>query len=365
MRLARLLLPLAISLVPQGSEPFRGVTTDGKVVPNLFRLAKTGVSTGPVKQAADAFLASLTQDQRTATLYKVDDEEWRTRDNRTGMARGGVSLHDLTPEQRIKALDLFEKSLSAKGFRQSRDIMRLDETLRELTGRPNYGEWRYRVSILGTPSATEPWGWQVDGHHLNVNYFVLGDQVVMTPAFMGSEPTVAETGKYKGTAVLQEELNLGLKLMRALTPEQQVTARIKSDKGLTDNVAEAYRDNVVLAYAGLQASKMSPAQRESLRELIKEYIDNLPAGHAKVRMEEVEKHLPSTYFAWIGGTSDDSVFYYRIHSPVILIEYDHQRPAALGGSTASRNHVHTVVRTPNGGDYGKDLLRQHHEQHHH
>ena len=45
-----------------------------------------------------------------------------------------------------------------------------------------------------TPSETDPWGWQVDGHHLDINYFVLGDQVVMTPTFMWSEPvTVAET----------------------------------------------------------------------------------------------------------------------------------------------------------------------------
>jgi hypothetical protein len=26
-------------------------------------------------------------------------------------------------------------------------------------------------------------------------------------------------------------------------------------------------------------------------------------------------------------------------------------------------HIHSVVRTPNGNDYGKDLLRQHYEKH--
>ena len=91
---------------------------------------------------------------------------------------------------------------------------------------------------------------------------------------------------------------------------------------------------------------------------------NIADGHAKVKMEEVRKHLDRTHFAWIGGTGDDDPFYYRIHSPVILIEFDHQTPVALGGPRVpGKIHVHTVVRTPNGNDYGKDLLRQHYEKH--
>ncbi len=31
----------------------------------------------------------------------------------------------------------------------------------------------------------------------------------------------------------------------------------------------------------------------------------------------------------------------------------------------TRQHIHVVVRTPNGNDYGKDLLRQHLEAHPH
>jgi hypothetical protein len=62
----------------------------------------------------------------------------------------------------------------------------------------------------------------------------------------------------------------------------------------------------------------------------------------------------------MGGTDEDGVFYYRIHSPVILIEFDHQRGIAFDNDTPSRHHIHTVVRTPNGNDYGRDLLRQHH-----
>jgi len=82
-------------------------------------------------------------------------------------------------------------------------------------------------------------------------------------------------------------------------------------------------------------------------------------------MEEIKDHLNDTYFAWIGPDSDSSVFYYRIQSPVVLIEFDHQRPVFLEGDSPSRKHIHTVVRTPNGNDYGKDLLRRHLEEHHH
>ncbi len=69
-----------------------------------------------------------------------------------------------------------------------------------------------------------------------------------------------------------------------------------------------------------------------------------------------------TYFAWMGGFGEDSVFYYRVHSPVMLVEFDHQRGIVFDNDEPSRNHIHTVVRTPNGNDYGRDLLRQHHEQ---
>ena len=118
--------------------------------------------------------------------------------------------------------------------------------------------------------------------------------------------------------------------------------------------------------AGLPARDMTPAQQEALLGVIREYVDNLREGHAKLRMEEVRRHLPETWFAWIGGTAPDAVFYYRIHSPVILIEFDHQLPVALGGPRVpGRQHIHTVVRTPNGNDYGKDVLRQHYEAHKH
>jgi hypothetical protein len=115
---------------------------------------------------------------------------------------------------------------------------------------------------------------------------------------------------------------------------------------------------------------MTADQRQALLELVNLYVGNMREGHARVRMDEVRQHLDRTSFAWIGGTDPTSVFYYRIHSPVVLIEFDHQRPAnlrhlAAEPDTPNREHIHVVVRTPNGNDYGKDLLRQHYAAHPH
>jgi hypothetical protein len=347
------------------AEPFKGITTNGTVVGGLFPVRATGVSTAPVREAAVAFLAALTPGQRAKTTYAADDIEWRKWNNVHRYVRQGVSFAEMTDDQRAHAFGLLGAALSAKGLEKSRNIMRLNETVREMTQRlDEYGEGLYHLTVMGEPSDNQPWGWQLDGHHLIINYFVLGDQVVMTPTFMGSEPVIAESGKYAGTKVMQEEQDKGLALMRTLTPEQQKKAILQSDKTANNSLAQAFRDNLVLDYAGIPVRELSKAQRTQLVDVIGEYVNNMSAGHARVRMDDVIRHLDDTYFAWIGATGPDAVFYYRIHSPVILIEFDHQTPVALPGpKVPGRIHVHSVVRTPNGNDYGKDLLRQHYAAH--
>ena len=348
-------------------EPFRGVTTDGKPIADLFPVKSTGVSTQPIVVAAKAFLNSLSEAEQESVNYPVDHIEWRKWDNRHRYPRAGIGFKKMSKQQRKRAFNLFKESLSAKGLKKTQDIMKLNGTLAELTNRfDEYGEWLYWVTIMGKPSKTEPWGWQLDGHHVVINYFVMGDQVVMSPVFMGSEPVEAEGGKFKGTIVMQDEEAKGLRLMQSLSDAQQKEATIQSEKGGTNNLAEAFNDNLVLDYAGIEVSKFKPAQQKLFFELVEEYIGNMRSDHAPVRMAEIKEHLNETYFAWIGEAKSDSVFYYRIQSPVILIEFDHQRPVALSRSReATRAHIHTVVRTPNGNDYGKDLLRQHYKKHHH
>ena len=346
-------------------EDLKGIST-GQIVPDLFPLAGTGLSLQPVVDAATAFAASLNDAQRTAMSFDIAGLEWRVWHNmHPNLMRHGVCLFELDDIQRTAALKLVRETLSAAGFEHVRGVMKLNEYIAEITGsREEYSEWYYFMSFFGQPSKTEPWGWQLDGHHLIVNCFVLGDQLVLTPFFSGSEPCVAPSGKYAGTRVFDEEESTGLELMKALSAEQQAQATI-GDTLPRDVLAGAQVDNLELPYAGIRFDALTGDQRERLLNIIAVYVGRMRPGHDALRMNEVRAHLAETYFAWIGPCDDTSPFYYRIQSPVILIEFDHQSGIVYDNRTPSRRHIHTVVRTPNGNDYGRDLLRQHYAQHDH
>ena len=144
--------------------------------------------------------------------------------------------------------------------------MRLNETLAELNDNnfEEYGEGKYYLTVMGTPSATEPWGWQLDGHHLIINYFVLGDQVVMTPSFWGSEPAVATPGKYAGTRIMADEQHAGLAMVRSLTAQQRERAVLEPKKTGNNIRAQLFSDNVVVDYAGVPVASFTASQKQQL-----------------------------------------------------------------------------------------------------
>ncbi|MFN9202831.1 MAG: DUF3500 domain-containing protein [Gemmatimonas sp.] len=354
------------------AQPYTGVQLPSGRVPGLFPIRATGVSTKPIVDAATRFLSSLTLTQVLRTQFAVDDPEWRRWSNvDNGLyVRQGVSLREMTPAQHRAAMGIMQASLSARGLATSAAIMKTDQTLREINRDSlSYGEDLYFFTIMGTPSTTQPWGWQIDGHHLIINFFVLGDQVVMTPGVMGGEPAITTTGKYAGNRILQEEQDRALAFYRALSPAQRDRATLSREKRSNDIQLQADKDNAVLPYAGVAAAALSTAQQAALLDLVGLFVGNLRDDQARVKMADVRAHLAETHFAWVGGTGDTSVFYYRIHSPVVLIEFDHQRPVGTrplhDPSKPTRAHIHTMVRTPNGNDYGKDLLAQHLQRHKH
>jgi len=340
-------------------QPFKGLTANGAAEPDLFPLRATGAATQPLLAAVGAFLASLDDKQRTAVSFPVHSEVWRYWSNiHRNVMRHGLCFAELSDRQLDLAYGIMRVGLGPRAYETARNAMRLNEHLAELTGLPDeFGEFFYWISIFGTPSADAPWGFQIDGHHCNINCFVLGDQVVLSPMLLGSEPVLAESGKYKGTTVLRQEEAQGWAFMNSLTPEQRAKATIGHDLPF-DGFASGFKDNVIILYDGLRVADMTPAQQALLADLIKLYTDRLPVAHAKLRFDEVSRHLGETIFAWIGEFDPVAPFYYRIYSPVIFIEFYHQPGVALPNTGYNRRHAHALVRTPNGNDYGRALLRQ-------
>ncbi|KOU69280.1 hypothetical protein ADK57_14095 [Streptomyces sp. MMG1533] len=346
-------------------EPFRGVAASGGVRPGLFPLTGTGVDTTGIRRAAEDYLAALSTKELAEGCFPVDDVSWRHWANGARyFLRHGLCLEDLDDTKRQRALDVVRASLSEAGYRQVVDLMHLNLTIGELRGETELlNEWLYWFSFYGDPDGDRPFGWQLDGHHVNVNCVLVGDHMVLTPTFLGAEPVVAESGKYTGTAAFRHEEAVGQKLFAHLTSRQRARAVI-ADELPPDLFVGAFRDNYELNYEGLPFTALTAEQRITARQLIALYAGRANPGHARVRMDEVFAHEVDTYFAWIGDPSPDGVFYYRVHSPVLLIEFEHQAGVMFDNDEPTRRHIHTVVRTPNGNDYGVDLLRQHHERFH-
>ena len=248
------------------TEDFFGLTTDGKLIDGLFPVRSDGVDTAPVVAAAQAFLAALTDDQKKKTQYTAQSTEWRMWSNLDpgGYPRQGVSLADLNDTQKnLWKTAMLQAALSAQGLDTTDRIRRINLAAGQLVGKSDtFNDVLYYVTVMGTPSATEPWGFQFDGHHLVVNYFVLGDQVVMTPSFWGTEPTSLQIDGQTVTAC-QEEVAASLAFIQSLTPAQQHTTIISATKADEDMKAGAFADNAVQAYAGIPTTRCRTRRRRN------------------------------------------------------------------------------------------------------
>lgn len=359
-----------------GAAPFKGLTTDGEVQPGLFSLQAEDAPTPAMAAALKDLLLRLSPAQRGAMCFPVDSQLWRHWQNtELYVEHHGLRLDQVEAPIQAAVMAVVRASLSGKGYDITRGVMQLNRFLGDLVGGPAVlGEWAYIFCLFGSPSDAEPWGWQLFGHHLSLNCFVIGRQMVLTPCFFGAEPNYADTGPFAGIRLFEDEERAGLALMRSLSPPQQRRAIVAHSmiggdlppgrRHFADNLhlGGAYQDNRVVPYEGVRGSELSAPHRRKLLDLIAAYLAPLPPGPLAVRLAEIERHLGETHFCWIGGFAEESPFYYRIQSPVIFIEFDHHAGVFLTNAEPAKFHVHTIVRTPNGNDYGIDLLRLHYER---
>lgn len=95
-----------------------------------------------------------------------------------------------------------------------------------------------------------------------------------------------------------------------------------------------------------------------LDKMAEDSISYLPAGPRAARLREIQGQYQETWFSWIGGWQGEEAFYFRIQSPVVILELDHHTGVFLNNDHPAPFHMHTVVRTPNGNDYGRALVIQ-------
>lgn len=355
---------------------FRGITDNGTLREGQYPLTPAAAGEhGPVDAmvaAAKALIESLDATSRDKISYPVDAPEWQTWANPEFLQFDtGLRLEFQPAEVRQQALALMAASLSPEGYELARNMMRLNGFLGEVIGlEPILNEFSYNLALYGNPDPVAPWGWQLFGHHCAVNCLVVQGRMVLSPVFFGAEPNEIDEGPHAGVNSFRERITLAIELMDALPAEMRRAAVIyermvdpkmppgRVHPGDERHLAGAFQDNRVIPTEGIRTKDMPQQAQDLLLAIVAEFVAPLPAGPRAARMVEVIDHLPDTWFSWIGGYQPDDVFYYRIQSPVIIIELDHHCGVFLNYGTPQPFHIHTVMRTPNGNDYGRAYVQQ-------
>ncbi|EXJ68784.1 uncharacterized protein A1O5_07715 [Cladophialophora psammophila CBS 110553] len=332
--------------------PFYGITSDGHKKENLFHLED--------------------ENAPTAEINLTDRRKWSNPE--FIIFDVGVRLDQLSEHERKLVMKLLRSALSKEGYEKVLGAIQTNAFLGELCeSRAILNDCSYFVMIFGTPSVTTPWGFAFFGHHTSLNFFFLAKQMTISPVFIGAEPNIISHGPHKGLEICVREEERGLMFMQSLPQELQAKAQIYKELHDREMPADrwnpadqrhlggAFQDNRVIPYEGILVSTLSLGDQEALVEVISSFLEILPHPVLTARLAQVRRHFDETYFCWIGGYDKEDSFYYRVQSPVICVEFDHHSGVFLTNSDPKKYHVHTIIRTPNGNDYGREWLRLYRE----
>lgn len=316
-----------------------------------------------VSEMALTFLNSLPPELRAQTNFSLNDEERYTM-YYVPIARKGPTFHDFNETQKSAALQLLRASLSEEGYRKTNEIRELENVLIRIEN-DNYlmpdGKLRrdplnYHFSIFGSPSPTEIWGWRFEGHHISLN-FTSNEGTLWsgTPFFFGSNPGIVKAEGAPDRQVLKQETELGFELINALSKEQLSKAKF-SEVAPGDIITQNKRKIEGIETKGIAFNELTPNQQQLFMQLLEAYIGNYIFEFSETFREKIRNAgFDNLHFAWAGGLQPGMANYYRIHGPMLLIEYDNTQNNA--------NHIHTVIRDLT-NDYAADLLEQHYKKEH-
>lgn len=311
---------------------------------------------------AAEFLNTLDPELKSKTIFALDDEE-RLNFNFVPIIRKGPTFHDFNEKQKNAAMTLLRASLSKEGFRKTKEIIALENVLMELEGgkfKMPDGSGRdalnYHFCVFNDPVTQQFWGWRFEGHHISFNFVASkGKIVASTPSFLGSNPAIVREGEHKGKEALKLETQLGFAMVNSLTKEQLAKA-LFSEKAPREILTTNKKVVSNLNPPGISYGDLSKDQKEALEKLLMVYLDNYESGFSQSLLDKIKTSgMNQLSFAWAGSLVPGKGHYYRIQSPVILIEYDNTQNNA--------NHVHTAVRDLT-NDFGRDLLKEHYNESH-
>ena len=319
----------------------------------------TEIAKSDMAQAAQKLMATLDQGQKKEAMLPFDDDE-RSFWHFTPSPHRGLTWEKMNNTQRDALTKLLQTGLSKQGLEKTREIMALEEVLREIEGREPGDRYRhpelYYFMLFGEPG-DNPWGWRFEGHHVSLNYTSVSNQLSVTPAFMGANPAEVPSGPHKGKRVLSQEEDMARNLLASFDSDQLKKVMI-AEKAPEEIVTGMDRKAMMDQQEGLFYRDMTNKQRELLQDLIDIYLDNMESSVAKEQLNRIKADgWDNISFAWAGETErgPGKAHYYRIHGPSLLIEYDNIQNNA--------NHIHAVWRDLK-NDFGEDLLKSHHQHQH-
>ncbi|MGI9473389.1 MAG: DUF3500 domain-containing protein [Rubripirellula sp.] len=297
-----------------------------------------------MSDAGRAFVASLDEAQRDQVLEELtsaEREKWTNLPQRSG--NGGLALGKCN-ETQVKAFcDLMATLLSEKGYDKICHVMLADDQLLEGGNpRPGFGTEDFFVVLFGEPSASEPWGFQLDGHHLGLNLSMHGEKITLAPSHTGAQPIKFKIGD-KEIRPLAAENDVAFELVGSLNEDQQQSAILSASKG---NLAAGPGNDQIPKLNGVSCDTFTASQLQLLEELVFQWVGILPPEQAQLRMNALKQEFSDMKFGWRGGTTNGDAIYYSIQGPTLLIEYAAQDRQA--------NHIHTIYRDPTNA-YGKQL----------
>lgn len=306
---------------------------------------------------AEKFLNSLNETQTAAALYKFESDERYNWHFVPKKDRTGIMLGDLNAQQQKHAFNLLNACLSDNAFNKTTEIIQLEVVLKELEKRKPDDKYRdptrYALVFFGRPSKKGAWGWRFEGHHISFSFSTLNNKLISaTPGFLGANPAIVPSGPQKGKEVLKEETALGFQLLQALDPGQ-LNAAIIAGETPKDIVTFITRKAGIDKPEGILYSQLNKKQQQLFEQLLGLYVNRYQEKYSKNLLDEIKRDdMNKLRFGWAGAKNPETgkAYYYRIHGPGIIIEYDNSQNNA--------NHIHTVVRDLK-NDFGEDKLKEH------